>query len=252
MHMIVFDKVCKTFPGAALPSVKNLSAEIEKGEFITIVGSSGCGKTTLLKTVNRLITPESGAIYVNNVKNTELPLRELRRGIGYVIQQVGLFPHMTVQTNIALPLKIRKWDKKRIMARVKELLTLVNLDAAEYAGRRPGELSGGQQQRVGLARALAADPPVVLLDEPFGAIDAINRQALQNELLRIHKSSPRTWLFVTHDINEAFKLGNRVMVMDKGELLQFDTPKAIFAQPANKFVQELLESSGVFTNGAGI
>lgn len=236
--------VTKCFHGAGHNAVDHISFTVETGEFITIVGTSGCGKTTLLKMMNRIIEPDSGEIrlFGENILHQDPVL--LRRGIGYVIQQVGLFPHMTVRNNIAVVPKLLSWKKPRIDARVDELLRLVNLDPDEFRGRYPVQLSGGQQQRVGLARALAANPNVMLLDEPFGAIDAINRQNLQNELLSIHRQDQKTYLFVTHDMNEAFKLGTRVLVMHEGTVQQFDTPENIVRHPANDFVRSLLASSG--------
>jgi osmoprotectant transport system ATP-binding protein len=238
-----FNDVVKHFPSSSANAVNHLSFTVEEGEFITIVGTSGCGKTTLLKLVNRLYEPDSGAIslFGENISGKDPVL--LRRGIGYVIQQVGLFPHLSIYENIAVVPKILKWDKARIKSRVEELLALVNLDPAEFQHRRPAQLSGGQQQRAGLARALAVDPAVMLLDEPFGALDAINRVKLQNELLRIHRRQKRTYLFVTHDIGEAFKLGNRVLIMNKGDIQQFDTPANITNKPANEFVENLISSS---------
>jgi osmoprotectant transport system ATP-binding protein len=261
MSAVSFKNVIKKFPASSCNAVNNVTLEIEKGEFITVVGTSGCGKTTLLKMINRLVECDSGELYINdeNIKNKD-PVY-LRRGIGYVIQQSGLFPHMTVFENIEIIPKLLKWDKKRIAKRVEELLTLVNLDYAEFYKRRPAELSGGQQQRVGLARALAVDPDVMLLDEPFGAIDAINRTNLQNELLRIHRgmensAQRRTYIFVTHDINEALKLGTRILVMNKGDVIQFDTPDNILKNPVDGFVRELIfsqDAQGVYPHdGASI
>jgi osmoprotectant transport system ATP-binding protein len=257
MAALIFDDVVKRFPNAGYNAVNHVTLSIEEGEFITIVGTSGCGKTTLLKMVNRLYEPDNGLIQLfgEDIK-TKDPVT-LRHGIGYVIQQIGLFPHMTVFENIAVVPRILKWDKAHIASRVDELLTLVNLEPKEFTGRHPSELSGGQQQRVGLARALAADPAVMLLDEPFGAIDAINRTNLQNELLQIHQKLNRTYLFVTHDITEAFKLGSRVLIMHQGDIQQFDTPEQIIKKPANEFVENLILSSGVMgsyvqNNGGGI
>jgi osmoprotectant transport system ATP-binding protein len=255
MNAIVFDHVVKHFAGASSPAVDRVSFTIEAGEFITIVGTSGCGKTTLLKLVNRLYEPDSGSVCVSGGNIAEQDPVLLRRGIGYVIQQTGLFPHMTVEDNIAVVPRLLKWDKARIKARVEELLILVNLDPKEFRKRRPAGLSGGQQQRVGLARALAADPAIMLLDEPFGAVDAINRVNLQNEILRIHQGerggNRRTYLFVTHDMNEAFKLGTRVIIMHQGSIQQFDTPGNIIANPANGMVRGLIESSGGFLESGG-
>jgi len=240
---VEFINVAKRFHGTEKNAVDALSFTVEAGEFITIVGTSGCGKTTLLKMINRLYEPDCGEIKLFGENILEKDAIQLRRGIGYVIQQVGLFPHMTVQDNISVVPKLMKWEKSRISERVDELLQLVNLDPKEFRKRYPVQLSGGQQQRIGLARALAANPNVMLLDEPFGAIDAINRQTLQNELLRIHKQDRKTYLFVTHDIGEAFKLGTRVLIMHEGSVQQFAPPAKIIQNPANCFVESLLQSS---------
>jgi osmoprotectant transport system ATP-binding protein len=247
MTAISFSDVTKRFDGAPQNAVNHLSFDVKEGEFITIVGTSGCGKTTILKMINRLYERDGGVIRFFEEDISQKDPVKLRLGMGYVIQQIGLFPHMTVFENVAVVLRILKWDKVRVAARVKELLQLVNLDPDEFQGRHPSMLSGGQQQRIGLARALAADPAVLLMDEPFGAIDAINRTNLQNELLSIHRKQNRTCLFVTHDISEAFKLGQRVLIMDKGDVQQFDTPENIVKKPASTFVRELLVSSGVLS-----
>ncbi|MDH6364396.1 osmoprotectant transport system ATP-binding protein [Enterococcus sp. PF1-24] len=240
---IEFQNVSKCFDNANKNAVNNLNLTIQEGEFITILGSSGCGKTTLLKMINKLYEPDTGEILIFGKNSQQLDAVELRRGIGYVIQQVGLFPHMTIQQNIALLPKILKWEPARIEKLVDDLLTMVELAPAEYKNRFPSQLSGGQQQRVGLARALAADPAIMLFDEPFGAIDAITRTMLQDEILRIHYELQKTFVFVTHDINEAFKLGNRVIVMNGGQVLQFDTPEKIIQQPADPFVEKLIQSA---------
>ena len=240
---IEFKNVYKQFKGSAYSAVDNVSLTINHGEFITILGSSGCGKTTLLKMINRLYDPHKGSIEFFGEDISSKDPVEFRRKIGYVIQQVGLFPHMSIAGNIATVPKILKWPKDKINTRVDELLNLVGLEPGEFRNRYPAQLSGGQQQRVGLARALAVNPDVMLLDEPFGAIDAINRINLQDELLKIYNASKKTYLFVTHDINEAFKLGNRVLIMDKGKIQQFDTPKNIVANPANDFVRSLINSA---------
>jgi osmoprotectant transport system ATP-binding protein len=223
--------------------VDHVSITIEEGEIITILGSSGCGKTTLLKMINRLYEPNDGKIMIFDEDIRAMDRVKLRRSIGYVIQQVGLFPHMTIAENIATVPKLLKWSKEKIDTRVEELLNLVGLDPKELKNRYPSQLSGGQQQRIGLARALAIDPKIMLLDEPFGAIDAINRMNLQDELLRIHGGLKKTFIFVTHDINEAFKLGTKVIIMNKGRICQFDTPKNIVQNPADHFVSSLIKSS---------
>lgn len=216
---------------------------INEGEFITILGSSGSGKTTLLKMVNRLYEPDTGSIYLFGENARDVDVIKLRRRIGYVIQQAGLFPHMTVAGNIATVPELLGWDRRRIAARVEELLRLVGLEPDLFHARYPGQLSGGQQQRVGLARALAVDPKIMLLDEPFGAIDAITRNNLQDELLRLHGGLKKTFLFVTHDIAEAVKLGDRVVVMNQGKVCQFDTPMNIIREPADDFVASLVGSA---------
>lgn len=243
MPVIQYIDVCKKFTGSSRYAVDRVSAEIESGEFITILGSSGCGKTTLLKLTNRLYDPDSGKIIVEGEDISNVDPVELRRRLGYVIQQVGLFPHMTIKENITVIPGLMKWDKQRMDERADELLELVGLEPSEFRNRYPHQLSGGQQQRIGLARALVLDPDIMLLDEPFGAIDAITRLNLQNELMRIHGGLGKTFLFVTHDINEAFKLGNRVMVMNEGRLLQFDEPHEIVRHPADAFVQSLIASA---------
>src|SRR5690625_5266231 len=238
---IEFKNVSKTFTNATRPALNEINLTIEEGEFVTIVGTSGCGKTTLIKHINRLVEADSGEIEIFGQDIYSLEVTELRKKIGYVIQQIGLFPHMTIAKNIATVPRMLGWDDERIEKRVKELMNLVNLDAEELLDRYPSQLSGGQQQRIGLARALAADPQVMLLDEPFGAVDAINRNILQNELLNIHKENKKTFLFVTHDINEAFKLGNRIILMDKGEIQQFGTPDEILHAPKNEFVESFIQ-----------
>ena len=224
-------------------AVNNLSAEIRDGELITILGSSGCGKTTLLKMTNRLYEPDGGSILLFGEDIQKQDPVQLRRKMGYVIQQAGLFPHMTVEDNISVIPRLLKWEPARCRDRVTELLELVGLEPELYRNRYPSQLSGGQQQRVGLARALATKPGVMLLDEPFGAVDAITRLNLQNELLRIHRETGGTFLFVTHDIHEAFRLGNRVMIMNGGKLLQMDTPETIVRKPADSFVETLIRSA---------
>jgi len=243
-HMAIeFKNVCKKFDNAIYNAVDHVSLTIEEGEFITILGSSGCGKTTLLKMINRLYEPNEGTITLFGEDIISVDLVKLRRRIGYVIQQVGLFPHMTIAENIATVPKLLKWNKEKIDSRVEELLHLVGLEPKEFNKRYPSQLSGGQQQRIGLARALAIDPKIMLLDEPFGAIDAITRMNLQDEILRIHGGLKKTFLFVTHDINEAFKLGTRVIIMNQGRICQFDTPRNIVKNPADDFVASLITAS---------
>ena len=240
---IEFKNVSKTFQGAGYPAVKDVSLTVNEGEFVTILGSSGCGKTTLLKMVNRLYEPDTGSITLFGEDISTVDVVKVRRRIGYVIQQIGLFPHYTVGDNIATVPKLLKWEKAKIDARIDELLTLVSLEPQEFRDRYPAQLSGGQQQRVGLARALAVDPKIMLMDEPFGAVDSITREKLQDELVRLHKETGKTFLFVTHDIEEAFKLGDRVIIMNEGTIRQFDTPETIIRHPADPFVASLVNSA---------
>ena len=238
---IEFKNVTKLYGEGEMKAVDDISFEIKEGEFITVLGSSGSGKTTTLKMINRLIREDAGNITFFGEDISGMNEVDLRRKIGYVVQQIGLFPHMTVAQNIATVPELLKWDKKEIQARIKELLELVQLDPNVFADRKPKQLSGGQQQRVGVARALAANPKVMLLDEPFGAVDAITRLQLQNELQKIHKElGDKTFVLVTHDINEAFKLGTRVLVMDKGKICQFDAPREIMRNPKTEFVANLI------------
>lgn len=234
---IVLEGVTKRYPGQETPAVDDVSLEIPAGEIVMFVGPSGCGKTTMLKMINRLIEPTSGRIMIGDEDVTRRDPDELRRHVGYVIQGAGLFPHLTVAKNIALVPGLLGWDKERTAERVREMLDIVNLDPDEYADRYPRELSGGQQQRVGVARALAADPPVLLMDEPFGAVDPLTRQRLQDELLRLQEELRKTIVFVTHDFDEAVKLGDRIAILEVGSrVAQYDTPEAILAEPANDFV----------------
>ncbi|MCW8485282.1 ABC transporter ATP-binding protein [Streptococcus macedonicus] len=240
--MIQFEHISKVYGDKTV--VNDINLTIENGEFITILGTSGSGKTTMLKMINKLIEPTSGTILFAGQDIEQMDSVSLRRQIGYVVQQIGLFPHMTVAENIATVPKLLGWNKGRIENRVGEFLDLVQLPAADYAERYPSELSGGQQQRIGVARALAADPDVMLFDEPFGAIDAITRNDLQEELQAIHqKLNQKTFIFITHDIYEAFKLGTRVVIMDNGIICQFDTPENIIKNPGNEFVQKLITTA---------
>ena len=238
--MIKLEGISKLYPGSPDPAVGNLSLEIEMGEFVTLVGPSGCGKTTTLKMINRIIEPTSGDIWVTGTNAAQTEPHLLRRQIGYVIQQTGLFPHRTLAQNIATVPRLLGWDRPRIDERVVELIDLVGLDP-EMADRYPTELSGGQQQRVGVARALAADPPVLLMDEPFGAVDPIVRTRLQIELLGLQARVRKTIVFVTHDIDEAIQLGDRVAILNVGGVLeQIGPPEEILREPANDFVAEFL------------
>ena len=222
------------------PAVNQVSCEVASGELVVILGPSGCGKTTLLKMVNRLYEPTSGRIYIDGQDIKRLKPTKLRQKIGYVIQQSGLFPHMTVADNVAVVPKLLKWPNPRIQARVDELRQLVKLPPTEYRDRYPAQLSGGQQQRVGIARALAGDPAYLLMDEPFGAIDAITRNDLQAEILRLQRQLQKTILFVSHDVDEALRLGDRILVMNAGRIVQFDKPFNLLTQPADSFIQALL------------
>jgi osmoprotectant transport system ATP-binding protein len=233
---IVFDHVTKRYPGREEAAVNDLSLAIPAGEICILVGPSGAGKTTAMKMVNRLIEFDEGDIRIDGKSVREYDVTELRRGIGYVIQHVGLFPHMTVADNVATVPRLLGWHRDRQRARTAELLELVGLEP-EYGKRYPAQLSGGQRQRVGLARALAADPPLMLMDEPFGALDPITRDRLQLEFLRLHEEVRKTVIFVTHDIDEAIKLGDRIAIMREGGILaQYDTPDHLLAHPADDFV----------------
>ena len=242
-NAIEFQQVVKKFPKSDTNAVNGINLTIQEGEFITILGTSGCGKTTLLKLINRLYEPDEGNIILFGENIKDVDVIQVRRRIGYVIQQIGLFPHMTIGENIATVPKLLNWNVQAIDERIDELLLLVGLSPKDYKNRYPKQLSGGQQQRVGLARALAVDPKIMLLDEPFGAIDSINRLNLQDELLQIHGGLKKTFLFVTHDIEEAFKMGTRIMIMNEGRIIQFDTPEHIIKHPADKFVSSLIASA---------
>ncbi|MEU9113488.1 betaine/proline/choline family ABC transporter ATP-binding protein [Streptomyces sp. NPDC048483] len=234
---IHLENLTKTYPGSAAPAVDNVNMEVKAGEIVIFVGPSGCGKSTTLKMINRLIEPTSGRIRIGDEDVTDMDPVKLRRKVGYAIQASGLFPHMTVAQNIALVPKMIGWSKAKVTGRVEEMLDLVGLDPREFHGRYPRQLSGGQQQRVGVARALAADPPVLLMDEPFGAVDPITRDHLQDELIRLQHELHKTICFVTHDFDEAIKLGDRIAVLrEHSHIAQFDTPEAILTNPADDFV----------------
>ena len=233
---IVFDRVTKRYPGRERAAVEDLSFEIPAGEICVLIGPSGCGKTTALKLVNRLIPMSGGDITIDGRSVKDLEVTELRRGIGYVFQEIGLFPHMTVQDNIGSVPRLLGWPKQRIRERARELLELVGLDPEGDLRRYPGEFSGGQQQRIGVARAMAVDPPIMLMDEPFGAIDPITRDRLQNDFLRLHRQVRKSVIFVTHDIDEAIKMGDRIVIMREGQLVQWGTSDELLASPANEFV----------------
>src|SRR5438874_3677579 len=237
--MIRLERVTKRFPGGQV-AVRELTIEFQTGQLTMLVGPSGCGKTTTLKMINRLIEPSDGRIFHDEQDVTPIDPVVLRLRMGYVIQNVGLFPHMSIADNVATVPRLLGWDKQRIRSRVNDLLELVGLDPGQFAHRYPHQLSGGQRQRVGVARALGADPPVLLMDEPFGAIDRIARERLQNEFLRIQRAVKKTVIFVTHDIDEAIKLADRIAVMNQGRLEQYDTPAAVLARPASDLVIDLL------------
>lgn len=239
---IEFNHVRKSFGLNTV--IPDLSFTVNAGEFVTILGSSGSGKTTTLKMINGLWKPSAGEILIGGQPLAEQNIVELRRHMGYVVQQIGLFPHMTVAKNIGLVLQMLNWEPERIVSRVTGLLKLVQLDPDQYASRYPSQLSGGQQQRVGVARALAVNPPYVLFDEPFGALDALTRIELQREIKHIHNTlAGKTFMFVTHDINEALFLGQRVMIMKDGQIEQFATPEEIVRHPATQFVRDLLATT---------
>jgi osmoprotectant transport system ATP-binding protein len=239
--MIELKDLTKRYPGTDIPAVDALNLTIPRGEIVVFVGPSGCGKTTSLKMINRIIEPTSGQIILDGEDVTTVNPDELRRHIGYVIQQIGLFPHVTIKDNVATVPRLLGWDKARTMARVDELLDVVGLDPSLYRDRYPKELSGGQRQRVGVARALAADPPVLLMDEPFGAIDPITRNRLQNEFLRLQAELQKTIVFVTHDIDEAIKMGDRIAILQERSIpAQYATPEEILTAPANDFVADFV------------
>ena len=235
--MIEIAHLTKRFAGAATPAVDNLSLSIGEREICVLIGPSGCGKTTTMRMINRMIEPSSGSLRIAGRDVTRMDPVALRRSVGYVIQQVGLFPHMTIADNVATVPLLLGWDTPRIARRVDDLLARVDMDPARFRDRYPRELSGGQKQRVGVARALAADPPVMLMDEPFGALDPITRAALQDEFLRLQDALGKTIVFVTHDIDEALKMGTRIAILRAGRLVQYDRPEALLARPADAFVE---------------
>jgi len=236
--MIKFENVEKRYGDTTV--IKDLNMEINDAEIAVLIGPSGCGKTTTLKMINRLIEPSSGVIYINDQDILKADPIELRRNIGYVIQQIGLFPHMTVGQNIGLIPTLKNWPEDKKTARVRELMELVGMTPEEYMNRYPNELSGGQQQRIGVARALAADPDIILMDEPFSALDPLTRAQLQDELFNLQQELHKTIVFVTHDMDEALKLGDRICIMRDGEILQFDTPENLLRHPAHGFVEEFI------------
>jgi osmoprotectant transport system ATP-binding protein len=236
------DGVSVRYANADRAAVDGVSLDVAAGEFVVLLGPSGCGKSTLLRTINRLVIPDAGTIEVDGRRVDAVAPETLRRGIGYVIQAVGLFPHMTIAHNIGIVPELLGWDQARIARRVDELLELVKLEPARYRDRLPRELSGGEQQRVGVARALAAEPRVLLMDEPFGAVDAIVRTALQDETLRIHRALGTTILFVTHDVDEALRIADRIVIMNAGTIVQADTPLHVLSKPATAYVERLMDA----------
>ncbi|QIC49385.1 ABC transporter ATP-binding protein [Lysinibacillus sphaericus] len=242
--MIIFDNVSKMYSNDHV-AVKALNVEIKKGEFFVIIGPSGCGKTTLLKMINRLIPLTEGTIWINGKRVSDYNIHELRWSIGYVLQQIALFPHMTIEDNIAIVPELKKWSKTKIQKRVDELLELVGLEPEKYRQRKPKELSGGEQQRVGVIRALAADPEIILMDEPFSALDPISRTKLQDDLLDMQRKIQKTIVFVSHDMQEALKLGDRLCVMKDGEIVQIGSPQEMVENPVNDFVQQFIGVNSV-------
>ncbi|AIX09006.1 MULTISPECIES: choline ABC transporter ATP-binding protein OpuBA [Bacillus] len=236
--MLTLENVSKTYKGGK-KAVNNVNLKIAKGEFICFIGPSGCGKTTTMKMINRLIEPSAGKIFIDGENIMDQDPVELRRKIGYVIQQIGLFPHMTIQQNISLVPKLLKWPEQQRKERARELLKLVDM-GPEYVDRYPHELSGGQQQRIGVLRALAAEPPLILMDEPFGALDPITRDSLQEEFKKLQKTLHKTIVFVTHDMDEAIKLADRIVILKAGEIVQVGTPDDILRNPADEFVEEFI------------
>ena len=238
--MIEIAHLSKRFAASGPPAVDDLSLSIGEGEICVLIGPSGCGKTTTMRMINRMIEPDSGVIKIAGRDVTNIDAVELRRSVGYVIQQVGLFPHMSIAANVATVPGLLGWDEARTARRIDELLELVGMEPASFRDRYPRELSGGQRQRIGVARALAADPPVLLMDEPFGAIDPINRTRVQDEFLKIQRQLKKTVVFVTHDIDEAIKMGDRIALLRDGRLVQHAPPAEMLAHPANGFVEDFV------------
>ncbi|EPC8420836.1 glycine betaine/L-proline ABC transporter ATP-binding protein ProV [Bacillus wiedmannii] len=241
--MIQFNHVSKAYEDGT-KAVDSLHLEIKKGEFFVLIGPSGCGKTTTMKMINRLIETTEGSILIDGKDIQQYNINELRWNIGYVLQQIALFPHMTIAENIAVVPEMRKWSKEKIKARVDELLQMVGLDPEVYRDRMPDELSGGQKQRVGVVRALAANPKIVLMDEPFSALDPLSREQLQKDIVQLQKKIQKTIVFVTHDMQEALSLGDRICIMKEGKVVQLDTPEGIIHNPKNEFVEEFIGNRG--------
>lgn len=230
------------------PVLRDVSVTIQEGEFFVLIGSSGCGKTTLLKSINKLLPLKSGSLSIQGTQVKHIKVQDLPRMVGYVVQSGGLFPHMTVEENIGLTMQIAKYPKQEIRERVDEMLRMVNLDPETYRGQYPSQMSGGQQQRVGIARAFAADPPIVLMDEPFSALDPVTRNELQNEIHYLHTKAHKTVVFVTHDMDEALKLADRICIIQDGEIVQCDTPENILKHPANQYVMEFIGANRLWAN----
>ncbi|WP_298825651.1 betaine/proline/choline family ABC transporter ATP-binding protein [uncultured Planococcus sp.] len=245
--MLKFENVSKVFNGG-FKAVDSVSFDIPEGEFVVLIGPSGSGKSTTMKMINQMVSHTSGTISINGKDIMKLNASELRRNIGYVIQQIGLFPHYTIEKNIAIVPELKGWSKEDIKVRVKELMILVGLDPEIFSTRYPKELSGGQQQRVGVARALASNPEVILMDEPFGALDPITREQLQLELISLQRKLKKTIVFVTHDMDEALKLGDRIAIMKDGKLLQLDTPEKLLHEPSHGFVEEFIGKHRITQN----
>lgn len=238
LKVVKLEHIKKSYNNTAV--IEDMNLEIYEGQLVVLIGPSGCGKTTTLKMINRIIEPTSGTIYINGEDITKVDPVKLRRSIGYVIQQIGLFPNMTIAQNVEIVPKLLKWDSEKRRKRTEELLYMVDMDPAIYADRYPAELSGGQQQRIGVLRALAAEPPLVLMDEPFGALDPITREALQDEVKRLQKKLKKTIVFVTHDIDEALKLGDRIIIMKDGRVIQDASPEELLSKPADDFVSRFI------------
>ncbi|PAE26673.1 MULTISPECIES: ABC transporter ATP-binding protein [Bacillaceae] len=247
--MIQFENVSKQYRDGT-KAVDSINLHIKEGEFFVIIGPSGSGKTTVLKMINRLIPLTSGTIFINGKRISDYDIHELRWDIGYVLQQIALFPHMTIGENIAIVPELKNWEQVKIKERIDELLEMVGLEPDIYRSRKPNELSGGQQQRVGVTRALAANPPIILMDEPFSALDPISREKIQDDLISLQKKIKKTIVFVTHDMKEALKLGDRICVMKDGEVVQIGTPEELLAHPENEFVRQFVgEEAGQYIEG---
>ncbi|SER32679.1 osmoprotectant transport system ATP-binding protein [Gracilibacillus ureilyticus] len=242
--MITFENVTKQFSDGTI-AVNQADFSIKKGELFVLIGPSGCGKTTTLKMMNRLIPLSEGTIYIDKRKISDYNIHELRWNIGYVLQQIALFPHMTIEENIAIVPEMKKWKESKVKKRVAELLEMVGLDPETYRNRKPNELSGGQQQRIGVIRALAADPDIILMDEPFSALDPISREKLQEEIVELQKQINKTIVFVTHDIQEALKIADRICLMKEGKVVQIGKPREFFTNPANSFVKDFVGSAEI-------